>query len=340
MISKTFTAAVVQAAPIYLDLERSVSKAIGLMEQAHDAGARFIAFPELWLPGYPWWIWLGPPAWAAQKGWTARYRQQAFRYDGPQAQRLRDAARKLEMVVVMGLAERDGGSLYIGQWLIDERGDTLMRRRKLKPGAVERVVFGEGGAGDLQVCETSVGRIGALCCGEHRHPLFKYALHAQREDLHVAAWPSFSVYQPFAPGLGAEVNGALSRVHAAEGGCYVLAPTAVVTPEMVDLLCDTPERRALLAPGGGHAQAWSPEGVALCEPLMPDQEGLLLVQLDPHAIEGAKASYDVVGHSGRPDLLGLQHRHGGDTGAVAGGTPLGPTKAIGEGGDTSEDDAS
>lgn len=314
MIAQPFTAAVVQAAPVYLDLERSVTKAISLMEQAKAGGARLIVFPELWLPGYPWWIWLGPPAWAAQRGWTARYRQQAFSYDGPQAQRLREAARRLGMVVVMGLAERDGGSLYIGQWLIDDCGETLMRRRKLKPGAAERVVFGDGGADDLRVCQTSVGRIGALCCGEHRHPLFKYALHAQQEDVHVAAWPSFSVYQPFAPGLGAEVNGAISRVYAAEGGCYVLAPTALVTPEMAELLCDSPERQALLAAGGGHAQAWSPDGAALCEPLAPDQEGLLLVQVDPQAIEAAKAAYDVVGHSARPELLALWRRPAGETG--------------------------
>lgn len=325
MISQPFTAAVVQAAPVYLDLERSVTKAIGLMEQARAAGARLVVFSELWLPGYPWWVWLGPPAWAAQRGWTAQYRQQAFSYDGPQAERLREAARRIGIVVVMGLAERDGNSLYIGQWLIDERGETLMRRRKLKPGAAERVVFGDGGADDLQVSQTSLGRIGALCCGEHRHPLFKYALHAQQEDVHVAAWPSFSVYQPFAPGLGSEVNGALSRVYAAEGGCYVLAPTALVTPGMVELLCDSPERRALLVAGGGHAQAWSPDGAALCEPLAPDQEGLLLVSIDPLAIESAKAAYDVMGHSARPELLALWRRTGaepGECGVMPGATPV------------------
>lgn len=308
MTVKPFIAAAVQAAPAFLELERSVDKTIGLIEQAAHAGAKLIAFPELWLPGYPWWIWLGSPAWATQRGFAMTYRREAFTYESVHAQRLSEAARQCGMVVSIGVAERDGGSLYIGQWLIDSDGTTLCRRRKLKPGAAERVLFGEGDGTHLSVAQTALGRVGALCCGEHRQPLFKYALHAQHEDVHIAAWPSFSLYQPMAPGLGANVNNALSQVYAAEGGCYVLAPCAVVTPAMVEMLCDTPERLTLLSAGGGHAQAFSPHGEALCAPLAPDAEGLLFVNIEPAHIDAARASYDVSGHSARHDVVTLDIR--------------------------------
>lgn len=294
-----------QAAPEYLDLDRSIDKAIALIEDAARAGVRLIAFPELWLPGYPWWLWLSPPAWAAMTGTDAEYRRNALDYASPQARRLMAAARRHRIIVCMGLAERDHGSLYIGQWLIDEEGRSVAQRRKLKPGAAERILFGEGSAEDLRVDATSVGRVGALCCAEHRSPLFKQSLYSLHEEIHIAAWPSFSVYQPFSVGQSPEVCLALSRVHAVEGGCYVLAPSAPVTQQMLDRVCDSDEKSRLLALGGGHAAAFGPHGDLITEALGPNEEGLLLCTIDSERIASAKAGYDVVGHSARPDVVGL-----------------------------------
>ena len=49
-------AAAVQAAPIYMNLERSVEKALGQISEAASLGARLVVFPETWLPGYPAWL--------------------------------------------------------------------------------------------------------------------------------------------------------------------------------------------------------------------------------------------------------------------------------------------
>jgi nitrilase len=304
--SEMVRVAVVQAAPVYLNLEASVDRAIDLIGEAAEQGARLVAFPELWLPGYPWWVWLAPPAWAASTGIDAEYRRNALSYDDPLAARLVAAARRHRILVSMGLAERDRGTLYIAQWLIGEDGSTIARRRKLKPGAAERVLFGEGDARDLRVDPTPIGRIGALCCAEHRHPLFKYALFAQHEQIHVAAWPSFSVYQPFSPGQSPAVCLSISRIHAVEGGCFVLAPSSPVTRPMRERVCDTEEKGRLLAPGGGHAAAFGPHGTELAAPLAPDGEGLLLCDLDFGQIRAAKGGYDVVGHAHRPDVVGLR----------------------------------
>jgi len=301
----SYTAAVVQAAPVFLDLEASIDKADTLIAEAAGQGASLVVFPELWLPGYPWWIWLDGPAWAMRNGYDLRYREQALVYGSPQALRLAESARRHRVTVIMGLVEREAGTLYIAQWAIGPDGKTLGTRRKLKPGAIERATFGEGGATDLQVWSTTAGKLGALCCAEHRHPLFRYALQQQGEQVHVAAWPSFSVYQPFATGVSASTNLTLSRSYAAEAGCYVLAACSVLPEATCAALCDTDAKRQWLAPGGGHSQIFGPDGSPLCEPLGEHTEGLLYATITHDRILAAKGAYDGIGHSHRPDVVGL-----------------------------------
>jgi aliphatic nitrilase len=130
-------------------------------------------------------------------------------------------------------------------------------------------------------------------------------MYAQNEQVHVASWPSFSLYDPFAPALGWEVNNAASRVYAVEGSCFVLAPCATVSPEMIETLCDRPDKHALLHAGGGHAAIFGPDGSSLAEKLPPDQEGLLYAEIDLGAIGVAKNAADPAGHYSRPDVTRL-----------------------------------
>jgi nitrilase len=130
-------------------------------------------------------------------------------------------------------------------------------------------------------------------------------MYAQNEQVHVASWPSFSLYDPFAPALGAEVNNAASRVYAVEGSCFVLAPCATVSQAMIDELCDRPDKQALLHVGGGHAVIYGPDGSAIAEKLLPEQEGLLMAEIDLGAIGVAKNAADPAGHYSRPDVTRL-----------------------------------
>lgn len=296
--------AVVQAAPACLNLEASVRKAVDLIAQAARQGARVVAFPEVWLPGYPWWIWLDGAAWAQRSGLSARYLEQAFRFDSAACDAIAQAAAEHRIVVLMGVAEQEDDRLFITQWLVDETGRTLFRRRKLKPGPLEMQIFSEGGAHDLPVVDSSAGRIGALACAEHRHPLLKHAMHLQHEFLHVASWPGFPLVG--IPNMSSpETFLAISRTYAVEGGCYVLAPCALVNDEMRALVCDTPAKADQLRPGGGHAQIYAPNGDALCEPLAPEAEGLLLADLFPSAVHTARRAFDLAGHSSRADVIRL-----------------------------------
>ncbi len=299
-----FRAAVVQAAPVFLDLDAGITKAIGLMKEASSKGAKLIAFPETWLPGYPWFIWLDSPAWGMQ--FIQRYHDNSLVYGSPQAERLAQAAKDHQIMVVMGHSEKSGGSLYMGQWIIDAEGRTVATRRKLKPTHVERTIYGEGDGSDLTVYDTDLGRVGALCCWEHLQPLSKYAMYAQNEQVHIAAWPSFSLYRGGAYALGAEVNNAASRVYAVEGSCVVLAPCATVSAEMIQMLCgDDPMKRQLLLEGGGFATIYAPDGQLISEVIPEGQEGIVYADLDLGMISLAKAAADPAGHYSRPDVTRL-----------------------------------
>jgi nitrilase len=295
--------AAVQAAPVFLDLDGTIDKTIRLMKDAADQGVKLIAFPETWIPGYPWWIWLNSPAMGMQ--YVQRYNDNSLVVGSAEFNRIAMAAKEFGLYTCIGYSERAGGSLYIAQALFDDQGRVLKTRRKLKPTHVERTVFGEGDGSDLAVMETAVGNVGMLACWEHLQPLSKYAMYAQNEQIHCAAWPSFSVYRGAAHALGAEVNNAVSRVYAAEGQCFVVAPCATVSKAMHDMLCTDPMQQQMLLEGGGFARIYGPDGSMLGEPLAEDEEGLVVADIDLGVISLAKAAADPAGHYSRPDVTRL-----------------------------------
>lgn len=308
---KAIKVACVQAAPVFLDLQASLDKADTIVREAAANGAGLVAFSETWLPGYPWWIWLGSPV--EGMPFLPRYAANSIAQGSPEMRRLQRMARDNRIILVMGYVEREANTLFISQVIIDKDGTILLNRRKLKPTHVERTVFGEGDGSDFQVVETSAGRVGALNCWEHIHPLNKMAMYAQNEEIHVAAWPSFALYRDIAYGLGPEVNNAASQIYAVEGSCYVLAACAVTDQRTFDEATGgDPKKIALLnprtqKPGGGFAMIYGPDGRELCERIPDDQEGILYADLDPAMISIAKGAADPAGHYGRGDALQLVH---------------------------------
>ncbi|MGB5864684.1 MAG: carbon-nitrogen hydrolase family protein, partial [Sulfitobacter sp.] len=269
-MSGPFKAAAVQAAPVFLDLDASIDKAIKIIEDAAKQDVKLIVFPETFLPGYPWYIWLDAPAMNMQH--VPLYSAQSIVEGSVQDKRLAKAAKDNNIQVNMGVSWNINGTLYMGQWHYGADGEMISRRRKLKPTHIERTVYGEGDGSDMMVHDTELGRIGALCCWEHLHPLNKYAMYSQNEQIHCAAWPSFSVYEGGAYALGPEVNTAASRMYAVEGQCFVIAACATVSDEMYDFLCTTETKQALLKKGGGHARIFGPDGAPLGTNLAPDEE--------------------------------------------------------------------
>src|SRR5437588_11239339 len=130
LVHQKYRVAVVQAAPVVLDLDATVDKTIALIEEASAQGAKLIAFPESFIPGYPWQIWLGAPAWAIGRGFVQRYFDNSLAFDSPQAEKICSAVKRAKLTAVLGLSERDGGSLYIAQWLLGPDGVTNTMSRK------------------------------------------------------------------------------------------------------------------------------------------------------------------------------------------------------------------
>jgi aliphatic nitrilase len=304
MAAKVVRGAAVQAESRWLDLQAGVEQLIGLIGDAAAGGAKVVTFPETFIPGYPWWIWLDSPAWGMQ--FVPRYSENSMTRDGEEMARICAAAAENRIFVVFGFSERSmTGSLYMAQAFVSDAGELISVRRKLKPTHVERSVFGEGDGSDLQVHDTTIGRLGGLNCWEHLQPLTKYAMFSMGEQIHVGAWPSFSVYRGGAQALGPEVNTAASLIYAVEGGTFVLAPCGVIGAAAHELFCDTETKRQLLLQGGGYARIYGPEGTELASPLAETEEGILFADLDFSLLAIAKSAADPAGHYSRPDVMRL-----------------------------------
>lgn len=293
--------AAVQAAPRFMDLKGTVKKTTSLIEEAARNGAGLIVFPETWIPGYPFWAWLGAPAWGMQ--FVQAYSQNSLEIHSGDYNAICEAAAANNIHVMLGFSERCNNTLYIAQALIGPDGETIFTRRKLKPTHVERTIFGNGDGSDFQVADTPIGRVGGLCCWEHIQPLSKFVMFSDNEQVHCAAWPAFGLYAGIAYSLGHEINLRASQVYALEGQCFVIASCALVTQDMVDQLCETDEQRALLSTGGGYSKIFGPDGSQISEDLGPDEEGLIYADIDLSLIPLAKAAADPAGHYSRPDVI-------------------------------------
>lgn len=298
-------AATVQAEPVWFDAAATVEKAVRLIREAADNNAQIIAFPEVFIPGYPYHIWQDSP-FAGMGKFAVRYHEQSLPIDSPLIVRLQDAARDNNICVVIGFSERDGGSLYMSQLVINEKGDIVARRRKLKPTHVERTVFGEGDGSDIAVYDLPIGRVGALNCWEHFQTLTKYAMYAMHEQIHIAAWPGMSLYQPEVYAFSSDAQLTATQMYAMEGQTFVLCSTQVVGKAAHKFFCETQTHEKLIGYGGGFAQIFGPDGRSLAERLPADGEGILYAEINLAEITMAKQAADPVGHYSRPDVLSLQ----------------------------------
>ncbi len=288
--------AAVQLAP---DLETSggtVTKVLAALAEAAGKGARLVVFPETFVPWYPYFSFVHPPVLTG--GEHIRLYENAVVVPGPVTDAVAAMAKRHGLVVVLGVNERDHGSLYNAQLIFDADGKLVLKRRKITPTFHERMIWGQGDGSGLTVVVTAVGRVGALACWEHYNPLARYALMAQHEEIHVAQFPGSMVGPIFAEQMEVTI-----RHHALESGCFVVNATGWLTEEQIAKISPDEKLRKALR-GGCMTAIVSPEGAHLVPPLTQG-EGMLLADLDMNLIVKRKRMMDSVGHYARPELLHL-----------------------------------
>ena len=294
--SRTVRAAAVQIAPVLHSCEGTLEKVLKAIDDAASEGAELIVFPETFVPYYPYFSFVLPAVLMGKE--HMKLYEQAVDVPGPVTEAVSRAARNHSMVVVLGVNERDNGSLYNTQLIFDADGSCLLKRRKITPTYHERMVWGQGDGSGLKVCDTAVGRVGALACWEHYNPLARYSLMAEHEQIHCAQFPGSMVGEIFA-----DQTEVTLRHHALESACFVVNSTGWLTPDQVSEIAPSEGLEKVLR-GGCYTAIISPEGVPLCEPIR-EGEGIAIATLDFSLITKRKRMMDSVGHYSRPDLLQL-----------------------------------
>ncbi|MGB7247658.1 MAG: Nit6803 family nitrilase [Phormidesmis sp.] len=290
-------AAAVQISPVLHSQSGTMEKVLKAIADAATEGAQLIVFPETFVPYYPYFSFVTPPVLMGKE--HMKLYEEAVEVPGPVPEAVSQAAKTHSIVVVLGVNERDHGSLYNTQLIFDADGQCLLKRRKVTPTYHERMVWGQGDGSGLKVCDTAVGRVGALACWEHYNPLARYSLMAEHEQIHCAQFPGSMVGDIFS----AQTEVTL-RHHALESGCFVVNSTGWLTAEQIAEIAPTEGLQKVLT-GGCYTTIISPEGVPLCEPIR-EGEGMAIADLDFSLITKRKRMMDSVGHYARPDLLQLK----------------------------------
>ncbi|TDL75442.1 carbon-nitrogen hydrolase family protein [Rhodococcus qingshengii] len=294
--------AVIQAASVIMDRDASIEKAVSLIKQAGEKGAKIVVFPEAFIPAYPRGLSFGTIIGSrtdnGRKDWY-RYWENSIPVPGEATEQLGAAACEAGVYVVMGVIERDsefsGGTLYCSVIFIGPDGSLLGKHRKLKPTAAERIVWGEGDGSTLPVFETPYGKIGALICWENYMPLARAAMYEQGVQLYIA--PTADARESWQSTI---------RHIAMEGRCFVMSSNQYVTKDMYpkDLACydDLVSSPNVMSNGGSAIVG--PLGDYVAEPVWGKEE-IIVADLDMKQITYSQFDFDSVGHYSRPDVFKL-----------------------------------
>ena len=302
MMQTPFIATAVQHPPVFLDLAKSIEKACDLIAEAASEGAKLIVFPETWLTGYPIWFDLIPGAalWGSDEANNVYQRlfENSPALNDAAIQQLGKAAKSAQAIVVMGLHERAGSTLYNTTLYIGADGQIMGHHRKLVPTYTERLIWGRGDGSTLEVFDTLLGKMGGLICWEHWMPLARYTYHAQGEQIHIAQWPTVKTMHQVA-----------SRNYAFEGRCFVIAAGTVLHRDEV-LTCGLPQFKQIPDREGdfvmqGGSCIIGPDGMFLAEPVF-NQPGFVTAEIDPRKTIPESMTLDIAGHYSRPDIFTLE----------------------------------
>jgi nitrilase len=306
-VKKSVKIGIVQSGPEYLDLEKSMEKAVALVEEAAGKGAELVVFGESWFTGYPAWLDFCPEVALWDHGPTkdafVHMYKNSVEIPGKEITVLCDLARTHEIVIVMGVNEIikagiGNGTIYNSLLIINEDGKIANHHRKLMPTFTEKLVYGMGDGNGLKACETRLGRIGGLICWEHWMPLARQAMHNSGEHIHIAVWPWVH-----------DIHQLASRHYAFEARCFVVAVGQVMRvrdiPAGLQLPDDLKGKPGELILKGGSCIV-APDGSYVLGPQVLN-EGVFVQEIsDMDRVYRERMTLDTSGHYNRNDVFDFQ----------------------------------
>lgn len=292
-----FKVAVVQASSVIFDLQRSLEKAQSLAAEAASQGAKLVVFPEAFLSGYPRGLDFGAAVGSRSDEGREdfrRYWESSVDVPGLATEQLERCARQLGIYLVIGVVEREGGTLYCSVLFFAPDRGYLGKHRKVMPTGSERLVWGFGDGSTLPVFDTPLGKLGAVICWENYLPLMRAAMYAKGIEIYCA---------PTADSR--DVWLASMRHIAVEGRCFVLSCNQFNRQR--DFPGDYRARfdgnsDAIVTRGGSCII--DPFGNFLAGP-NTESEAILIAEIDRAQVVRGKYDLDVVGHYARPDIFQL-----------------------------------
>jgi nitrilase len=291
------TVAVVQAASVAFDRKRTLAKALDLTSDAAKRGAKLVLFPEAFISGYPRGLDFGAVVGSrtdAGREDFKRYFESAVELPSPTVDALSKAAQSNSVYLLMGVIERERGTLYCCVLFFAPDGSFLGKHRKVMPTASERLIWGYGDGSTMPVFDTPVGKLGAVICWENYMPLLRTYMYSQGIEIYCA------------PTADHRPTWSATMQHiAAEGRCFVLG-------------CNQFNRRSDFPKNYSTASGDKPEAVfsrggsCIVDPFGKflagpnfDDETILVAELDRGLLPKAKFDFDAVGHYSRPDIFRL-----------------------------------
>jgi len=304
-----YKVAAAHVAPMFLDTDRSVDKACSVIEEAAGNGARLIAFPEAFLPGFPVWAALEAPIRTHEL--FKKLAACAVAIDGPELARIRQTAKQTGTFVSIGFTEGSKtsvGCLWNSNALIGADGALLNHHRKLVPTYYEKLIWANGDGSGLRVSCTELGRIGMLICGENTNPLARFALMAEGEQVHISSYPPvWPTRPPDGPG-NYDLPQAIrirAGAHAFEAKVFNLVASSCIDQTLrhtIEMGLGREALRVLEESPQGISVVIDPTGRPLGDSLCRD-EGILYVDIDLAQSVEPKQFHDLVGSYNRFDIF-------------------------------------
>ncbi len=305
-----FKACAAHVAPVFLDAAATVDKAVALIAEAAKSGAQLIAFPESFVPGFP--VWVSVQAPIKNHDYFKRFAANSIEAGGPEIQRLCEAARENAIIVSIGISERASvsvGCLWNSNLMIGADGTVLNHHRKLVPTFYEKLVWANGDGAGLRVCDTAIGKLGMLICGENTNPLARYTLIAQGEQVHVSSYPPVWPTRPPNEAGRYDLAAAIrirAGAHSFEGKVFNVVASACFDKSVFVALrgLEADARETLEQSPRGVSMVIGPSGEVIGDTLC-EEEGLLYQDIDIAQCVEPKQFHDVVGYYNRFDVFEL-----------------------------------